>query len=35
MKSKPKNIQYEELFDMVEDILIYMEAGNKEEYTMN
>ena len=35
MKSKPKNIQYEELFDIVEDILMYMEVGDEEEYTTN
>ena len=35
MKKKPTNIEYEELFDMVEDILIYLEDGDKNKYVTN
>ena len=35
MKKKPTNVEYEELFDMVEDILIYLEDGDKDKYITN
>ena len=35
MKSKPRNILHEELFNIVKDILIYIEAGDEEEHTID
>ena len=35
MKEKPEQCPYNDLFDLTEDILIYLENGEEEEYTTN
>ena len=35
MKKKLVSIEHEELFDMIEDILIYLETGNEDECVTN
>ena len=35
MKKKPTNVEYKELFDIVEDILIYLEDEDEDKYVIN
>ena len=35
MKKRPNQCIYEDLFDMIEDILIYFDDEDEEEYTTN
>ena len=35
MKNKRDSVEYEEIFDMIEGILIYLAKGDKDECTTN